>query len=1288
METINTDKLPTADTGRTDGSVKNVSVQESVMVGRLLQNTVQKLSQEGLEAINVGRALQSIKGAFPSEFSQIQVQNRQAQINNPAPNPDKYPPLSQQTKNSWYNGQVVAASVVKTNSDGSASVVIDKQTVDIKVDSKNPLKLEVGQRLALTIEKSANKPISFALSHTPEQSAKLLQIADSSANQQRALSPMLATLDAIVQRISQVPSGTEKSQLQGNKSYPEGFVKAVQQLVGQISTGQQLSNSEGLKQAVSQSGVFLENNIKINQTESVDLKQLNNLIKSSETNTSKATKPTNQPLSQSLQQIQKSSQQLSPRINNQVNISPESSQALQKAFSQQQQQMTLSLKSELPPISKPELMSVLQSISQIAAKTSSEAISQTSISTNTANSDALKQLQLAIKQLVMDTNKNSLPREQITQLNTSSKNMPDLANTLKTLANSIQSNNQTIFAQTKPLVQAVSQAVITFAGDNIKNAQLAVLKQNPQSIATLSQQLKTASQVVESLPAPEIKSQMTKVLQSVSKAISNTNINPTNAQFERVMQQINQATLSQANRQGTNQSQPAQTVPNQSGQTQTIQIAQQSQTAEQLAAIKMLREAVNQPSQTTNPAVIQAITKAINETAQKVLPTEQLNRLVEQPGSTKELSQALKTIEEKLAKAAQINDTQTKQVIEKVSQAVVNNADKTQLSQMNNAQLSEAAKNSAVKTPPITQAELSLALKNIAQNLDKNTLENNHQIKQLIESITRNISDNSSNNLSPKLLESLLQQPLKVADLKTALNTLQNLIGKTPNSINSFPAQLLQSVSQLIANNAERILQPQVINQLQQQPKSVAELQAKLKLIQQIINSPNDSKLFKPGQEGLNHFIQQRMTPMIAQHIGQNAHNPIPAQQLSQLLKQPLSVPQLMSALQALNQPMAESSTNNLFVNNLLQNISQTLNQTAKQGVHFQHMEQFSQVSQKIPQLLTQLTSLTQAVEQNRPNQINNISQPYPQKFVQAINQFIQQISEQFTRNNQQFMSEKNLSFIRSQVNNFNQQLQQISQTINQSMTNNPVQSTINQQIAQDFRVNIQRLLGVLQQIPTGSQGTMGQAIPASSSGQPLNPLHNLLPGSESSQFDSTKEMPLATKTKHAQVIPAQQNPVFQLNNLASFQQAFAEQLEGVLSRLLATQAGNREQADSNINMTLEIPFRFQEKSQVLQLKMSSKKHGNDDTDGKIWTANLAFELQSLGPIRVYVTLDDKDVAMQFWTENPSSQAIFKENFSLLTERLSAAGYRISQLGSYLGIPEEAQQEIKKNKLGVVDEHV
>ncbi|MCU7798813.1 MAG: flagellar hook-length control protein FliK, partial [gamma proteobacterium symbiont of Lucinoma myriamae] len=146
-------------------------------------------------------------------------------------------------------------------------------------------------------------------------------------------------------------------------------------------------------------------------------------------------------------------------------------------------------------------------------------------------------------------------------------------------------------------------------------------------------------------------------------------------------------------------------------------------------------------------------------------------------------------------------------------------------------------------------------------------------------------------------------------------------------------------------------------------------------------------------------------------------------------------------------------------------------------------------------------------------------------------------------------------------------------------------------------------------------------------------------------------------------------------------------QLEGVLSRIIITQLHTREGGDQSF-INFEVPFRHNDQLEVLQLKIREKLQEKEALEGnKIWTVNMAFHLKTLGGIRIYITLDKQELAMQFWTEEKASQRLLQHYFPLLSERLVEAGFSISQLSAFHGIPEDAENEQSKSQF-IIDERV
>ena len=122
--------------------------------------------------------------------------------------------------------------------------------------------------------------------------------------------------------------------------------------------------------------------------------------------------------------------------------------------------------------------------------------------------------------------------------------------------------------------------------------------------------------------------------------------------------------------------------------------------------------------------------------------------------------------------------------------------------------------------------------------------------------------------------------------------------------------------------------------------------------------------------------------------------------------------------------------------------------------------------------------------------------------------------------------------------------------------------------------------------------------------------------------------------------------------------------------------------------LNFELPFRINDQTEVLQLKIREEFIEKETKKGnKIWTVNLAFHLPSLGGIRIYITMDKKDLAIQFWTEEHESQKLFQQYFYLLNERLTERGFTLSKLQAFHGVPEAAQEEQKFSPF-IIDEKV
>jgi len=536
---------------------------------------------------------------------------------------------------------------------------------------------------------------------------------------------------------------------------------------------------------------------------------------------------------------------------------------------------------------------------------------------------------------------------------------------------------------------------------------------------------------------------------------------------------------------------------------------------------------------------------------------------------------------------------------------------------------------------------------------------------------------------SSKLIQLIQSMVVKQQSLSPLLASLDSVFQYTHSDKTNS-----STISQTGMLNSNKLPIPLVnaIQQLLNKVSSTQQLSMRDGLKQAIINSglflENRLQIQKTDNIDLNSLL---LNPKVTKNRFQSALRFSKASENTQALSQTLnklssasqkfsgrinsSVSIPAEVVQLLNKNMTTSLQSTMQLKNPPVDINQVLNKN----------QQITNKATTINELLSKLNIMNQHVEKAITQ--STAKNFYPKDYSQSINQVLETISKQFNEQNQSLLASKSHSYARTQATQFSAQIQQINQVLSQAITNNNPQTNINPQINDDLKLNLQRLLSVLQEVSTADKS---QAQINTN----LNKLSPSLLQQITSHESELNRQPLATRNKHAQVTAAQQNQLLQIANPLVFQQTLADQIEGVMSRIIATQAATREQADSNVNMSLEIPFKFQEKSQVLQLKFTSEDKNKEKSKEKIWSANLAFELQSLGAIRIYIILDGKDVSMQFWTEKETTQQIFAKNFSMLRDRLKLAGYNISEMTASLGIPQEAEEESTKTKNGVIDEHV
>lgn len=327
-----------------------------------------------------------------------------------------------------------------------------------------------------------------------------------------------------------------------------------------------------------------------------------------------------------------------------------------------------------------------------------------------------------------------------------------------------------------------------------------------------------------------------------------------------------------------------------------------------------------------------------------------------------------------------------------------------------------------------------------------------------------------------------------------------------------------------------------------------------------------------------------------------------------------------------------------------------------------QFINQLAAKQQAMPQLLASLREIA-----TQSNQANTFFTPQFKKQVETVVQQFPQLSQLSTAKEVKNAIYNSGTFLESKIINS-------SMHSPGSVSNNPIAIT-------DLKAGLSQLLTLIQ----NNQAILIPKLLTSESSLYKNIAYDGLinsPGSLKLMTD------LPGRLAHAQIqMPVLDSNLFQLNNHFLLQSRVLEQLEGVLSRIIITQLHTREGGDQSF-INFEVPFRHNDQQEVLQLKIREELQEKEALEGnKVWTVNLAFHLNTLGGMRIYITLDQLDLAMQFWTEGKKSQRLLQNHFPLLSERLIEAGFTISQLSAFHGMPEEAKNE-QSNSQFIIDERV
>ena len=144
------------------------------------------------------------------------------------------------------------------------------------------------------------------------------------------------------------------------------------------------------------------------------------------------------------------------------------------------------------------------------------------------------------------------------------------------------------------------------------------------------------------------------------------------------------------------------------------------------------------------------------------------------------------------------------------------------------------------------------------------------------------------------------------------------------------------------------------------------------------------------------------------------------------------------------------------------------------------------------------------------------------------------------------------------------------------------------------------------------------------------------------------------------------------------------QQTEGSLQRALAQQLHMLTTDNPRQPLIVELPIRNgQDGVDVFDLRIHPDQEQHQqaeegpDSESKTWSVMMSFNLEGLGPVRAQINFAHGKVSTQWWAEQESTVALFKNNVETLQSRLSNVGAEINKLDCLCGKPKTLEAPIK-----------
>lgn len=224
--------------------------------------------------------------------------------------------------------------------------------------------------------------------------------------------------------------------------------------------------------------------------------------------------------------------------------------------------------------------------------------------------------------------------------------------------------------------------------------------------------------------------------------------------------------------------------------------------------------------------------------------------------------------------------------------------------------------------------------------------------------------------------------------------------------------------------------------------------------------------------------------------------------------------------------------------------------------------------------------------------------------------------------------------------------------------------------LATDLKANLLRLLTVLRNWSGLGAGTADTRAPGvQNTGRTAAPAQ---PPAAANPTSETPSPPMenTNPTPSDPAAPA----LALVDNPLTIHSTLQRQTEGALARLQLNQLASIPHHDSQPSAWhMELPIQGAN-GEFDVWRLHIRREEPDERRGApagppMWSVTLAFDLPALGPVQAQVSVGGESVSTVFWTDRPSTRALFEQHLEDLRRRFQNVGLTINHVACRQGTP-------------------